>query len=200
MNKTEALDHRGGTPFSQLGFALVFTALCGLAYPVVTTLLGGWLFPYQAQGSLLEHGGQVVGSALVGQPFHGEDYFTGRPSAAGDGYDPMSAAGSNLAVSNPALRERAEASSSEIAAREGVLPEQIPVDLIAASGSGLDPHISPASARLQIPRVAQARGLSEAELIELVAAHTERNPLGLGQPGVNVLTLNLGLDMRAPTP
>ena len=118
----------------------------------------------------------------------------GRPSAAGDGYNPTSVSGSNLAVSNPSLRERATATSAEIAAREGVTPEQIPADLIAASGSGVDPHISPEAAALQVSRVAEARGLTVEQVQTLVAEHTERNALGLGMPAVNVLGLNLALD------
>lgn len=185
---------RGGSVWSPVAFALFFLPLCGLVYPFVTTTVGGALFPRQAEGSLIEQGGTVVGSELVGQPFSGRGYFIGRPSAAGDGYDPRSVSGSNLSVSNPDLRARAEASSAEIAQREGVLPEQIPADLLAASGSGVDPHISPAAAALQVPRVAEARGLEPAEVARLVAEHTQRGPLGLGQPGVNVLTLNLALD------
>lgn len=185
---------RGGNVWSPLAFALFFLVLCGLVYPFVTTRVGGLLFAWQAQGSLLERGGIVVGSELVGQPFTGAGYFIGRPSAAGDGYDPLSLSGSNWAVSNPDLRARAEASSAEIAEREGVSPDEIPADLIAASGSGVDPHISPAAARLQVARVAEARGLTAQQLESLITEHTQRGPLGLGQPGVNVLTLNLALD------
>lgn len=179
---------------SWLRFSLTWLVLGGLAYPAITTLTAGALFPRQAQGSLIESGGRVVGSALVGQPFTGERYFSGRPSAAGAGYDPVNASGSNLAASNPALRERVQASAREIAAREGIAPSAIPADLVTASGSGLDPHISPAGAEIQVARVARARGLSGARVRELVAAATERAPLGLGQPGVNVLRLNLALD------
>lgn len=181
-------------PASWLRFALVWLVLGGFVYPLVTTLTAGALFPQQAQGSLTLRGGQVVGSALVGQTFTGDEYFSGRPSAAGAGYDPVNASGSNLAPSNPALRERAQATAQEIAAREGVRVGQLPADLLTASGSGLDPHVSPAGAELQVARVARARGLSEARVRGLVAANTERGPLGLGQPGVNVLRLNLALD------
>lgn len=188
------LDTSGGHALHWLRFTLVFLVLAGLVYPVATTLLGGALFPRQANGSLIERGGRVVGSSLVGQPFRGEQYFVGRPSAAGAGYDPTSASGSNLAPSNPALRERVEADSAVIARREGVRPDRIPADLLAASGSGLDPHISPAAAELQVARVAEVRGVPEARVRELVAEHTERGPLDLGRPGVNVLRLNLALD------
>ncbi len=200
--KTSAavLDSTGGSFTTWLRFALFFLILCGLIYPFVTTRVGGWLFPRQAEGSLIERDGVVVGSQIVGQPFSGDGYFIGRPSAAGDGYDPTGLSGSNWGASSPDLRARAEASSAEIAQREGVAPEQIPVDLIAASGSGVDPHISPASARLQLARVAQTRGLDAARVAGLIAESTERNPLGLGQPGVNVLKLNLALDALAPAP
>jgi K+-transporting ATPase ATPase C chain len=184
-------------PSSWLRFALTWLVLGGLAYPLVTTLTAGALFPRQAHGSLIERGGQVVGSALVGQAFTGDTYFSGRPSAAGAGYDPVNASGSNLAPSNPALRERTQATAQAIAAREGVPLGQIPADLLTASGSGLDPHISPAGAAVQAARVARARGLSEARVRDLIAVNTERGPLGLGQPGVNVLRLNLALDNLA---
>ena len=185
---------RGGSVSTPIRFALFFLVLCGVVYPFVTTRVGGLLFPRQAEGSLIEQGGTVVGSELVGQPFSGEGYFIGRPSAAGDGYDPRSLSGSNWAASNPDLRARAEASSAEIAEREGVTPDEIPADLVAASGSGVDPHISPAAARLQVARVAAARGLTAGQVQALVTEHTQRGPLGLGQPGVNVLTLNMALD------
>ncbi len=192
--QAETLDRSGGEFSTWLRFALLFLILCGLIYPIATTRLGDVLFPRQAQGSLLERDGVVVGSELVGQPFSSDRYFIGRPSAAGDGYDPTSLSGSNWAASNPDLRTRAEASSAEIAARENVDPSEIPVDLIAASGSGVDPHISPAAARLQVSRVAEARGLGAAQVQQLIDENTERSPIGLGQPGVNVLTLNLALD------
>lgn len=184
----------GGTPLTWLRFTLVFLLLCGLVYPLITTFIAGAFFPRQAYGSLLERNGVVVGSSLVGQAFVSEQYFIGRPSAAGDGYNPMSVSGSNLSATNPSLRERASATSAEIARRENVSAEGIPVDLIAASGSGIDPHISPEAAALQIPRVAEARGLSEDQVQMLVAQYTERNLLGLGMPAVNVLELNLALD------
>ncbi len=188
------LDSSGGNPITWLSFAALFVVLCGLLYPLVTTLLGQALFPFQAKGSLLERNGQIVGSSLIGQSFSGAGFFVGRPSSAGKGYDPTSAGGSNLAVSNPALLERASATASDIAAREGVTVEQIPVDLIAASGGGLDPHISPAAAELQVVRVARARGLSVDAVKTLVQKHTAAPTFGvLGQARVNVLELNLEL-------
>jgi potassium-transporting ATPase KdpC subunit len=187
------LDNLGGNIFIWLRFTVVFLILTGIIYPVVTTLIAGTVFPRQANGSLIEQNG-LVGSSLVGQTFSSNQYFIGRPSATGNGYNPTSVSGSNLAVSNPSLRERAETTSAEIAAREGVSPEQIPVDLIAASGSGIDPHISPEAAALQVARIAKARGLSEAQVQELVTEYTGKNTLGLGMPAVNVLELNLALD------
>lgn len=181
-----------------LRFSLVMLGLCGIAYSGATTAVGGLLFPEQAKGSLIERDGEAVGSTLVGQPFIAANYFHGRPSAAG--YDPTATGGSNLAPSNPELRARLSADSEKIQQREDVKAEQIPVDLLAASGAGLDPHISPAAAELQVARVARARGLSEARVAGLVASHTEGKQLGLfGQPRVNVLLLNLALD-ELPAP
>jgi potassium-transporting ATPase KdpC subunit len=189
------LDSSGGNPVTWILFAVLMTLVFGLLYPLITTLLGQAIFPFQAKGSLIERNGSVVGSTLIGQSFSGVQYFVGRPSSAGKGYDPTSASGSNLAASNPTLRERAEASAKEIAAREGVPPERIPVDLIAASGSGLDPHISVAAAELQIPRVAKARAITEDAVRAAVQANTQGATLGvLGQARVNVLGLNLALD------
>lgn len=182
---------------SALRGALVLTLLCGGAYPMLAVWIGGTAFPRQATGSLIEREGRVLGSELVGQPFAGPGWFQGRPSAAGTGYDPFALAGSNWAPSNPALRERAQASSDAIAEANGAAPGAIPSDLVAASGSGIDPHISPAAARLQIPRVAAARGLPESQVRALVEAAIEPPTLGvLGQPRVNVLKLNLALEER----
>lgn len=189
------LDSGGGHPLTWLVFAVLFTAVCGLVYPILTAFLGGALFPAQANGSLIEQNGRVIGSSLVGQAFSGEGYFIGRPSSAGNGYDPMNLSGSNLATSNPALPARAKAASLEVAEREGVTPDRIPVDLIAASGSGVDPHISPEAAEVQVERVARARGLSPEGVREIVQKNTEGPTLGvLGQARVNVLRLNLALD------
>jgi potassium-transporting ATPase KdpC subunit len=191
------LDSSGGNALTWIVFALLSVVVFGLGYATVTTLVGQTLFPAQARGSLIERDGTVVGSSLIGQVFNAEQYFIGRPSSAGSGYDPTSASGSNLAASNPALRVRAEETARAIAAREGVSLEQIPVDLIAASGSGLDPHISVAAAELQIPRVARARGITEDAVRDAVRLHTETPVFGaLGQARVNVLELNLALDTR----
>lgn len=190
------LDTSGGNVLTWLRFTLVFVALAGGLYPLLTTLLAGVLFPRQAQGSLLVRDGVVVGSALVGQTFTSEAYFIGRPSAAD--YDPTGVAGSNWGVSNPELRARAQTTSTAIAAREGVDASDIPIDLIAASASGIDPHISPAAAALQVDRVAAARGLTPTQVTALVRQHTHRNLVGLGMPHVNVLELNLALDEATP--
>jgi potassium-transporting ATPase KdpC subunit len=187
-------DTTGGNPLTWLRFTLLFLVMCGCLYPVVTTLVAGAVFPRQANGSLLERDGVVVGSSLVGQTFVADQYFIGRPSAAGEGYNPASVSGSNWSVTNPSLRERAVTTSAEIAARENVEPSEIPVDLIAASGSGIDPHLSPEAAILQVSRVAEAQGLTQEQVQELVNEHTERNLLGLGMPTVNVLELNIALD------
>lgn len=183
--------------FIGLRFCLMMLVLCGILYSASITKLGELLFPYQAQGSLLKHKGEVRGSLLVAQTFSGDGYFHGRPSAANN--DPMATAGSNLAPSNPALRERALTDSTAIQIREQITATQIPVDLISASGSGVDPHISPAAAQVQIARVARARNISETEVVQLVANNTEQKQWGIfGQVRVNVLLLNLALDQLAP--
>lgn len=184
-----------------LGLGLASLLLLGLAYAVVTTEVGRWLFPAQANGSLLLRDGQVRGSALIAQPFVGDGYFQARPSAAN--YDPMAAAGSNLARSNPALHERVQASLAAVAAREGVPAAQVPGDLVTQSGAGMDPEVSPAAAQLQVARVARARGLPQDQVAALVQAHTQGPQWGVfGQPRVNVVTLNLALDTAhaAPAP
>jgi len=173
--------------------ALLLFALCGAAYPSVTTAIAGVLFPWQATGSLVENEGMTVGSVLVGQPFVSDRYFHGRPSAAG--YRPMAVVGSNLAPSNPELRARVRRAADAIARREGVARTAIPVDLLAASGSGIDPDISPAAAAIQVARVARARDLPSAAVEQVVARYTSPPTLGVfGEPRVNVLRLNLALD------
>lgn len=180
-------------------FAIAGLLGCGLLYSALGASLGRAMFPTQAQGSLLERDGRVVGSALVAQPFADAGYFQPRPSAAG--YDPMAAAGSNLARSNPDLRQRIAKARDEVAAREGVAAAQVPGDLVTQSGGGLDPHISPAAAQLQVARVAKARGLDAARVAQLLAQATDAPQFGaLGQPRVNVLRLNLLLDAHARMP
>lgn len=177
-------------------FAVVTLVVFGLLYSLVGTALGRALFPAQAAGSLVERGGRVVGSALVAQPFAGAGYFQPRPSAAG--YDPMAAAGSNMARSNPDLRKRVDEATAEVAAREGIAPSDVPAELVTQSGGGLDPHLTPAGARVQVARVAKARGLDPRVVQQAVDAATEAPQFGvLGQPRVNILRLNLALDAQA---
>ena len=190
--KTAPLQQHGAwRPALMLG--AVSLLLLGLAYALATTSVSRLLFPAQGNGSLLVRDGQVRGSTLVAQPFKGDGYFQARPSAAN--YDPMAAAGSNLARSNPALQERVQASIATVAAREGVSPAQVPGDLVTQSGAGMDPELSPAAAQVQVARVARARGLAVDRVAALVQAHTLGPQWGVfGQPRVNVMALNLALD------
>ena len=183
--------------------ALVFTVFvllgCGLLYELAGTALGRVLFPHQAQGTLIERDGRVVGSTLVAQPFADARYFQPRPSAAG--YDPMVVAGSNQARSNPALRQSMAERRSIVAQREGLPESAVPGDLLTASGSGIDPDLSPAAAAVQVARVAKARGMSVDAVQALLRANTTPPQFGLlGEPRVNVLELNLALDAAATRP
>ncbi len=174
----------------------VLTLITGVAYPAAVTGIAQALFPEQANGSLIEEKGDVLGSTLIGQPFSDPKYFWGRPSATAPmPYNAGASSGSNQGPTNPALEDAVKA---RIEALKGADPAQlaaIPVDLVTASGSGLDPHVSPAAARWQAPRVARERKLAESEVLALIERHGEGRQLGfLGEPRVNVLTLNLALD------
>lgn len=178
-----------------LRMALVTAAVLGIAYPLVVWGISAIAMPRQANGSLLSQGGGVVGSQLIGQQFTAEKYFHGRPSYAGAGYDAMASGASNLGPTNKQLVSEVESRVADAVRTDGATRGQVPVDLVTSSGSGLDPDISPASAYLQVSRVATARGLAEAQVRALVAAHITGRQFGfLGEPRVNVLELNLALD------
>lgn len=178
---------------------IFLTILLGIGYPLVVTGISQILFPHQANGSLITKNGQVIGSELLGQNFSKPEYFQPRPSAAGNGYDPTASGGSNYGPTNQKLIDRVKASVEQFHKDNPDYKGPIPADLLTASGSGLDPDISPASAAAEVPRVAKARGISVDQLNQLVAEHTTPAELGiLGEPRVNVLDLNLALDQRYP--
>jgi K+-transporting ATPase ATPase C chain len=175
------------------------TVLLGLVYPLVVTGLAQALFRDKANGQLIERNGRPAGSAIIGQAFAAPGYFHGRPSAAGAGYDATSSAGTNLGPTNKKLIDSVTAAVE--AARKDNPNAEVPIDLVTTSASGFDPHISPDNAMFQVPRVAKARGVSEADLRQFVQSRVEGRQLGfLGEPRVNVLLLNLALDERHPLP
>ena len=179
-----------------LMMTLVLCAITGLFYPGMVTVMAQVVFPRQANGSLVTVNGHVVGSALIGQPFSRPEYFHPRPSAAGDGYDATASGGTNKGPTDAKLADTLIAARIDSAiAIDGAARGHVPSDMVTASGSGLDPDISPANAQLQVARVARARGVDAESVRRLVAAHTEGRQLGIfGEPRVNVLLLNIALD------
>ncbi|MFL6061960.1 MAG: potassium-transporting ATPase subunit KdpC [Marmoricola sp.] len=180
---------------------LVLTVICGLAYPLALTGFAQVAVHHKANGSLIKVDGKVVGSSLIGQSFDGKvQYFQSRPSAAGDGYDPLASSASNLGPNSPVLLKLVESRRKAAAALDGTNPADVAPDALEASGSGLDPDISPEYAAQQVARVARVRGMSEDAVRRLVARYTQGRMLGfLGEPAVNVLEVNLALDRATGT-
>ncbi len=201
------------TLISALALTLLLTVITGLAYPLAVCGLAEAIFPAQARGSLIVRGDKIVGSSLIGQNFSSARYFQGRPSAAGDkgydaassggsnhkGYDAASSGGSNLGPTNKALIEAVRLRAKNfVESNPGTAAQQVPIDIVTTSASGLDPEISPAAADLQVARVARVRALSEDQVRRLIAENTRPRTAGIfGEPGVNVLLLNLALDRIA---
>jgi len=176
---------------------IVTTIILGVIYPLAMTGIAQVVFPDKANGQLVERNGTVVGSRIIGQGFSSPGYFHSRPSAAGTGYDAANSAGSNLGPTNKKLVDAVKANVETARKENPTAP--VPIDLVTTSASGFDPHITPASAAFQLPRVASERGMSEADLQRLVTAHTEGRQFGfLGEARVNVLELNLALDNEHP--
>lgn len=179
--------------YPAVAMTVVLTVLLGIIYPLVVTGLAQVMFPAQAGGSLIEKDGKIIGSSLIGQPFTGPGYFHSRPSAAGAGYDGTASAGTNLGPTSQKLIDNVKTAAESL--REENPRSPIPIDMVTASASGLDPHITPAAAEFQVPRVARERSMSPENVRRLVRTHTEGRQFGLlGEPRVNVLELNLALD------
>ena len=176
---------------------ILTTILLGIVYPLVVTAIARMIFPDKANGQIITRDGKAIGSRIIGQPFVGPTYFHSRGSAAGNGYDAANSGGTNFGPTNQKLIDRVK---QDVAAAQAENPgKPIPADMVTTSASGLDPHISPANADFQLPRVARERGVSEDQLRHLVVKHTEQRQLGfLGEPRVNVLELNLDLDEHFP--
>lgn len=200
MKNSATLPRQGGILRPALVVFAALSLVTGLAYPFLTTGIAAAVFPHEAAGSLIKQDDRVVGSELIGQSFSSPGYFWGRPSATAPmPYNGAGSSGSNLGPRNPALAEAIQARIAALKAADPDNPVPVPVDLVTASGSGLDPHISPAAAAYQAARVARARNLPRAQVDALIQAHTEKPWLGvLGDPAVNVLTLNLALDQLRP--
>jgi potassium-transporting ATPase KdpC subunit len=181
--------------YPAIAITVVLTVLLGIIYPLVVTGLAQVMFPAKAGGSLIEKDGKIIGSSLIGQPFTGPGYFHSRPSAAGSGYDATASAGTNLGPTSQKLMDNVKTAAESL--REENPGSPVPIDMVTASASGLDPHITPAAAEFQVPRVAKERGMSGDEVRRIVREHAEGRQFGiLGEPRVNVLELNLTLDER----
>jgi K+-transporting ATPase ATPase C chain len=179
--------------YPAVAITIVLTVFLGIIYPLVVTGLAQVIFPAKSAGSLIEKNGKIIGSRLIGQPFSGPGYFHSRPSAAGSGYDATASGGTNLGPTSQKLMDNVKSAAESL--REENPNAPIPIDLVTASASGLDPHITPAAAEFQVPRVARERGVSVETVRNFVNEHTEGRQLGfLGEPRVNVLELNLALD------
>jgi len=184
--------------YPAIAITVVLTVLLGIIYPLVVTGLAQVMFPAKAAGSLIEKDGKVIGSSLIGQPFTGAGYFHSRPSAAGTGYDATASGGTNLGPTSQKLMDNIRTAAASLQDENPGTP--IPIDLVTASASGLDPHITPAAAEFQVPRISKERGMTADEVRRLVREHTEGRQFGLlGEPRVNVLELNLALDGVHPT-
>lgn len=183
--------------YPAIAITVVLTVLLGIIYPLVVTGLAQVMFPAKAAGSLIEKDGKVIGSSLIGQPFTGPGYFHSRPSAAGTGYDATASGGTNLGPTNQKLMDNIKTAADSLRKENPGTP--IPVDMVTASASGLDPHITPAAAEFQVPRIVKERGMTADEVRRIVREHSEGRQFGLlGEPRVNVLELNLALDKFQP--